>query len=887
MHPTVRWVAAVGGALVVTSAMAAAPVPGNIRANAVGEEGGDRPEFARYQATAFPSDSIGLAETREARRAWSAVGAAGTGDGGSWEMVSPSTNPVPGLVTYTGRPTKVSGRVTALALSPGCGATGQGPCRLWMGAAGGGVWRAENPFGETVQWTLASTGIASSAIGSLAADPNGRGRVVYVGTGEQNASGDSEAGVGLYRSTDGGESWRVIPASVPLAEGLSIASIAIDPRDSRHFYFGTATGIHGAGASGGGALPPGTAPLGLYETRDGGATFKTLLSFPGFAFTLGVMQIALDPVDLDTVYVALFSAGVFRSSPALDGDAAFRQVFATGEPNDGFNRTTFGLARLGGTTRIYVGDPVDLTFETFLYRVDDSRRPAAALFDGVSNVGWIPLSDPTPGTPGFGSYDFCQEQCWYDIFVASPPGRPDEVWIGGAMGYDEIFTSTPPSNGRAVMRSTDAGVHFTDMTRDARLPAEGMHPDQHAIVFNPRNPAVAVVGSDGGVVRTDGRYVDRSGDCGSRGLSGAALADCLQWLSSIPHRIDSLNDGLSTLQFQSVSLNPQDPGGEWMGGTQDNGTWAFREEGDSWFESIGGDGGQSGFDAVDPKVRVHTYYGPSTDVTFRGSMITGWNWVADPLWGSGEAWAFYVPLIADPVAGGSIFMGMQHVWRTQDSGGPQAYLEQHCNEYTGDFLAPCGDWQPLGDDLTGKAFGTDNRGGRWVVSVERSRGDRSTLWAATFRGRVFVSRNADDPNSAAVVFRRIDSPATPRRVVSGVAIDPSDGTHAWVSYTGYGVNTPATPGHVYEYRVPGSGPATVVDLSYNLGDLPITALVRDDATGNLYAGTDFGVLRLAAGDNRWTVAGEGLPIVAVYHLTLSGRVLDAATHGRSVWRLEL
>ncbi len=71
------------------------------------------------------------------------------------------------------------------------------------------------------------------------------------------------------------------------------------------------------------------------------------------------------------------------------------------------------------------------------------------------------------------------------MFVESPPGQPDTVWLGGAMNYDElpVFGGNGRSNGRAVMRSTDAGVSFTDMTNDAQNPPLGMHPDQHAIVF--------------------------------------------------------------------------------------------------------------------------------------------------------------------------------------------------------------------------------------------------------------------------------------------------------------------------------------------------------------------------------------------------------------------
>ena len=74
-----------------------------------------------------------------------------------------------------------------------------------------------------------------------------------------------------------------------------------------------------------------------------------------------------------------------------------------------------------------------------------------------------------------------------------------------------------------------------------------------------------------------------------------------------------------------------------------------------------------------------------------------------------------------------------------------------------------------------------------------------------------------------------------------------------------------------------------------MGDLPVTSLVRDDPTGDLYAATDFGVLRLPAGGTAWQIVGSGLPQVEVPALTIStsARLLYAATHGRGAYLLRL
>ena len=112
--------------------------------------------------------------------------------------------------------------------------------------------------------------------------------------------------------------------------------------------------------------------------------------------------------------------------------------------------------------------------------------------------------------------------------------------------------------------------------------------------------------------------------------------------------------------------------------------------------------------------------------------------------------------------------------------------------------------------------------------------------------------------------------------------------HAWISYSGYNINTPGTPGHVFEVTRTGAA-ATWVDRTYDLADLPVTDLVRDDLTGDLYAGTDFGVMKLASGATSWTQAAAGMPAVEVPGLTIipSERILYAATHGLGAWRLDL
>ncbi len=871
------------------------PTPGVLSANLTQEQNGN---------LAYPYTAVSYDQTIGAYNAYQALSHQHQWalNGHAWHLIGPQTGNVPTQVTYTGSATTVSGRVTAIAIGSPCD---QNLCRAWVGAAGGGVWEADNGLATPPNWHSSSDGLASNAIGSIVIDPNDpSGRTLYVGTGEQNGSSDSEAGVGLYRSTNFGQSWTLVQGSVAVAKDRAISAVAIDPINPLHIYIGTDVARHGASSVNGGRFtPPGAPQVGLYESTDGGKTFALAFSKPSDSvvptspngsdfFRGGVTKIAFDATGLASglssrLYFSMFDYGLFRRTE----QGTFEQIFASAGggtiANSAGARTEFALAPNGSKLRIYVGD-TDGTVADF-YRVDDANVAAATLTDGTNNPGWLKLSNSTKGTAGYASYNYCDPQCSYDMPIASPPGKPDTIWIGGSMQYPEIFTANPPSNGRAVQRSTDAGADFTDMTNDAQATPQGMHPDQHVIAFAPGNPDIAFLGSDGGLVRTSGSFADTSSSCANRGITGADLTDCQNWLKAVPTQIFSLNAGLATVQFQSIAVNAQHPLTDIIGGSQDNGTWSYSTNPTNWFESVGGDGGQSVIDVGNSNIRMHTYYGPNGDVNFKGSDPTSWDAVTDPLAASKEAASFYIPLIADPTISGTMYAGLEHVWRTVDSGGPQAYLDQHCNELTGDFKSPCGDWVPLGTaTLTDTSYGSD-RSGSYIVAISRAANDASTLWAATRFGRLFISTNATAPASS-VTFTRLDSAAQPSRFISGIAVDPANPNHAFVTYSGYNAYTPTTTGHVFDVLYdPTTGKAAWKDISYSLGDLPVTGVAYDDQQGNLFIAADFGIAVLQKGSTTWELTAPGLPMVAVYSLTIStsGRVLYAATHGRGAWRLML
>lgn len=862
--------------------------------------------LAVEQATnrAYPLTTIPISYTQAAATTFAKLKArsnSGKQTSLQWYLLGPNYAVQPGVLSFNGTQYIASGRVTAMAIAPSCSSN---QCRLWVAAAGGGVWRTDNALAGSPTWTVLDNGITSNAMGALFVDPNdSTGNTIYAGTGEPNASADSEAGTGVFKSTDGGNHWSVLPGTVSSSltfYGRAVSSIVVPPGSPDTIYVGVTRAIRGMTAVNGGATsnpPTPVAALGLYKSSDGGSTFTKI--WDGNGSIRGVNQVALDPTNSGTLYAAAFQQGVWRST---NNGKKWIQIFTPQSPGapSSTDRSEFAITTLAnGKTRMYVGDGAvgagpagsNTTFSQ-LFRSDDAT---------ATSPSFVSLTNPTNGQPGYATFNYCEGQCWYDNTVATPAGYPDQVWVLGSYAYSEIGFR---SNGRAVVRSTTAGDPdpsnnnrtFTDMTWDAESSPQELHPDMHAIVFDPADPNIAFLGSDGGVVRTDGSFVDVSSQCDSRPLGAASQLTCHRLLSAVPGKLFNINRNLVTLQFQSASINPLNPTGELIGGTQDNGTWHYAGSSNTWYQTIYGDGGQSGFDPAANGVMFNEFTSSATDSNFRDGLQTAWVVVSGPLANAKETAPFYSAIIEDPVVSGTRFFGMNHVWRTLDNGGDQAFLEANCPEFTTSFAQPgCGDWVPLGTDtLTDSATGT--RGGGAVIALARSSSDSSTLWAATNAGRVFISSNANATPETAVSFTRLDtlSSASPGRFVSGIAVDPANPNHAWISYSGYSAATPTTPGHVFDVLYdPVAGTATWTDIDpangiSGGGDLPVTAIARDDATGDLYAATDFGVARLAAGTTTWTVP-PGLPIVEVAGLSISsqGRRLYAATHGRSVWALAL
>ena len=915
-----------------------------------------------YANRAYPAAYVPFQLTRQAHTDWkNAKSRANKNRPGIWTLAGPSTANFPDVLTFSGAAYTTSGRVTALAIDPACS---NKKCTVWAAAAGGGVWRTDNALsGNGAKWEFLSESFATNAIGTLTYDA-ARG-TLYAGTGEPNASSDSEAGFGIYKSTDRGDSWtklagntsvpagsgvdcgapfgvQIAPAYTgPAFDGRAIGAVVVDPNNANVLYVGSTRAVRGiSSVSSGGAvsLAPGLPPFGLWKSTDGGANF-TLLNYQdvclnptlagsagiiqvSFGSTRGVHAVALDPYLASIVYAAPFpqnnappfntKGGVWRSD---DSGANWTQIKNALNPAQTTDRASFAVTAIaGGLTRMYVGvgnSSITAANQARVYRTDDAAHATDASFTDLTAIQQASAAPNQTlnycGDPAVGG-----AQCWYDNVVYTPPGKPDVVYIGGSYSYT---TAGGRNNGRAFLRSTNAGVTFTDMTWDATtnptpagtccqgnpIAPNGMHPDSHAVVEIPGTNS-AIYGSDGGVVRTSGAFADISSQCAARGLTGTNLATCQQLLSAVPTFIYSLNKTLSTLQFQSLSVAADDPK-HLQGGTQDNGTFETTGSAVVWPQILYGDGGQSGFHPTNSALRFGSFTGATHDVNFQNGDPTAWVIVGGPI-ASSEPAQFYSPIIADPVAAGTIFTGAVSVWRTQNWGGDQAFLEANCQEFFVSGANPaCGDFVRIGptnaQNLTASSTPPDYRGttlaGGNVAAVARGTSDASTLWAATTTGRLFISKNADNATNTAVTFTRIDTldANAPPRFPSGIFVDPSDPNHAWISYSSYSSLTPATPGHVFSVTFNPAGPSVTFQNLDGSGatafpDFPATGIAAD-SNGDLYVSNDWGVMRLPSGSTNWEIAGTGLPQVEVAGLTIvpGARKLYAATHGRSAWQMTL
>src|SRR5438046_6302669 len=191
-------------------------------------------------------DQITASDIAGARTAFSKIQKAGIGKGktstASWFSLGPKNAIYPAFLNRHGSQYVTSGRITALAIAPTCTLN---TCTLWVAAAGGGVWKTDKALGGG-NWVNVSDGFfQSGAIGALTYDA--AHSTLYAGTGEDAAAGDAEAGVGVYKSIDGGKTWNPLGGNSSFTNRAT-RTIAVDNFNDptgNTIYVTSGRGVHG------------------------------------------------------------------------------------------------------------------------------------------------------------------------------------------------------------------------------------------------------------------------------------------------------------------------------------------------------------------------------------------------------------------------------------------------------------------------------------------------------------------------------------------------------------------------------------------------------------------------------------------------------------------
>ncbi|MDP9088241.1 MAG: sialidase [Pseudomonadota bacterium] len=341
----------------------------------------------------------------------------------------------------------MSGRISALA---GYNDT-SGKLTLFVGAAGGGVWKSTDS-GTTFKPVFDEQPVQS--IGAIALDPS-NSKNVWVGTGESWTRNSVSVGDGIYKSTDGGETW--VHAGLPESE--RIAKIVVDPRSADTVY-----------ACVPGRLWGDTADRGVYKTSDGGKHWNLVLK--GGNLSTGCGSLAMDPRNPDVLMAGLWDfrrkGWTFRSggdgAKAPSGSAIMRSsdggktwVELTAGTNKGLPAKPYGRIALAYAP----SNP-----KTVYAFVESTNSQLLISHDGGSN--WE-------------SGDKSQWMVWRPFYFANLIVDPKD---------DKRIYKTDG----AMILSEDGGKSFSTIGGFA-----GMHGDVHDVFVDPANTQHVIAGDDGGL----------------------------------------------------------------------------------------------------------------------------------------------------------------------------------------------------------------------------------------------------------------------------------------------------------------------------------------------------------------------------------------------------
>ena len=326
------------------------------------------------------------------------------------------------------------GRATAVAGVP----TDQ--MTYYLGASGGGVWKTSD---AGMTWSPLTDGqIEAGSIGAIAvahSDPN----IIYVGTGSACPRGNVSAGVGMYRSSDAGKSWK----HIGLRTAGQIGKIRVHPSDPHLLYVAVLGNVFGASTD-----------RGVYRSKDGGTTWQNILFVSD---RTGAVDLAMDATNPRVLYASMWTAE--RKPWTIHSGSREGGLFKSTDGGDTWTKLTGGL-------------PVDVMVGRTGVAVSPANPDRVwALVEAAENRGGLYRSDDAGQTwQRINAEHRLQWRAWYYMHLAADPRDPNVVYALN------VF----------ILKSTDGGRSFGILN----MP----HADNHDLWINPHNPRAMVHASDGG-----------------------------------------------------------------------------------------------------------------------------------------------------------------------------------------------------------------------------------------------------------------------------------------------------------------------------------------------------------------------------------------------------
>jgi photosystem II stability/assembly factor-like uncharacterized protein len=366
-------------------------------------------------------------------------------------------------------PTNISGRCTDVeAVTPrGTQYT------IWIGAASGGVWKSIN---EGTTFEPVFNDMPTASIGDIAIDPQNPD-VVWVGTGEANIFRSSNAGCGIFKTTDGGKTWQ----NMGLENTYTIPRIRINPKDTNIVYV-AATGHEWTSNE----------ERGLYKTMDGGKTWKKILFVDIYT---GVNDLVLDPLEPDTLYCTTWQRTRLKwNDPRTYQNHKNNGIWKSSDGGNKWERINQGLPDPHFMGR--VGIDIAASNTRVLYALVDNYDIADKAKPGATDSYGRPKQDMIKGATVYRTAD--SGKTWTQVSGLDKNTKAymeqhsaTYGWVFGQIRVDPNNENRIYTMGLMLNVSEDGGKTFKILP--------GMHLDQHGLWIDPNNSNYLLDVQDGGL----------------------------------------------------------------------------------------------------------------------------------------------------------------------------------------------------------------------------------------------------------------------------------------------------------------------------------------------------------------------------------------------------